>query len=319
MDTNDITLQINLSPGDINYAQLTVPAIVKKHGDIKRRLLVVDCCRPQETKLVKPDIKFPVEVFQKKVEQIIAIAEQFKYDGLVTDIYYLKPNDPLIKHLSKKYLRGIYDCTHSGGGTANMSYWAAIELPTTRYVLHYDGDLLLYQKEGYSWVDEAMGYFADSEDIITVLPRYAAPAPAIFDAIPSYQEGTANEGHEKYWLNEFFSTRQFLLDKQRLAPFLPLMKGKILVETLLRKYGNRVYPRDPEIVLFYTLSAKHAKRLILKSGDAWILHPNQKPKEYLDMLPQMIKYVDAGICPEGQKGYPNIILDEWVGFNTKDK
>ena len=312
----NITLQINLSPGDINYAHLTVPALVKKHQDIESRLLVVDCCRPQKTKLVNPEIKFPIEIFEKKVEKIISISEQLKKDGLVTDIYYLKPNDPLIKELSKKYLSGIYDCTHSGGGTANMSYWAAIELPTTQFVLHYDGDMLLYQKEGYSWVDEAISHFKDNEKIITVLPRDAPPAFEIFDKVPTYHEGVSSEGYEKYWLNEFFSTRHFLLDKERLVPFLPLMKGKILVETLLRKYGGRVFPRDPEIVLFSRLSSRHAKRLILKSGDAWMLHPNNKPKEYIDILPQMIKMIDAGISPEAQKGYANIKLDEWVSFKT---
>jgi hypothetical protein len=314
MPTENITLQINLSPGDINYAHLTVPALVEKHLNITKRLLVVDCCRPQKTKLIDPDVKFPIKIFEKKVERIISIAEQLRNNGVVTDIYYIKPSDPLIKELSKKYLNGIYDCTHSGGGTANMSYWAALELPTTRYVLHYDGDLLLYQKPGYSWVDEAMGYFDENEKIITVLPRDAPPSQKIFNTLPTYHEGLPSESYQKYWLNEFFSTRHFLIDKQRLALFLPLMKGKILLETLLRKYGNRVFPRDPEIVLFSRLSSKHAKRLMLKSGDAWMVHPNSKPKEYIDILPQMIELIDAGICPEKQEGYSNIIMEEWQSF-----
>jgi len=309
--TENITLQINISPGDIEYAHLTVPALVKKHLDITKRLLIVDCCRPQKTKLVNPDIKFPTEIFEKKVEKIVSIAEQLKRDGIITDIYYLKPNDPLIRALSKKYLSGVYDCTHSGGGTANMSYWAAIELPQTRYVLHFDGDMLMFQKKGYSWVNEAMCYFEDNEKIISVLPRDSPPALDIFDKVPTYHEGVPNDSYEKYWLNSFFSTRHFLLDKERLAPFLPLMRGKILLETLLRKYGKRVFPRDPEIVLFSRLSSKNAKRLILKSGDAWMLHPTDKPKEYIDILPQMIKLIDAGISPEKQNGYANIILNEW--------
>ena len=310
----NITLQINISPGDIDYAHLTVPALVKKHLDISKRLLIVDCCRPQKTKLVDPDVKFPLKLFEEKVEKIISIAEQLMKDGIVTDIYYIKPNDPLIRKLSKKYLSGIYDCTHSGGGTANMSYWAAIELPQTKYVLHYDGDLLLYQKEGYSWVDEAMRYFNDNDKIITVLPRDAPPSLDIFNDMPTYHEGMPSENYESYWLNEFFSTRHFLIDKERLAPFLPLMQGRILVETLFRKYGRRVFPRDPEIVLFSRLSSRHAKRLILKSGDAWMLHPTSKPKEYIDILPKMITLIDAGISPKKQHGYADITLEEWKSF-----
>lgn len=310
----DVTLQINLSPGDINYAHLTVPALVKKHLEIKKKLLIVDCCRPQKTKLVNPDIKFPIDVFEGKVEKIISIAEQLKYDNVISDIYYLKPNDSLYRTLSKKYLNGIYDCTHSGGGTANMSYWAAIDLPDTRYVVHYDGDVLLYQKEGYSWVKEAMKYFDINQDVITVLPRYAPPDTKLKNMIPSHQEGMDNENFEEFWLNDFFSTRNFLIDKERFFKCIPLMKGKILFETLLRKYTRRTFPRDPEIVLFKRLQELQKKRLILKSNSAWILHPNDKPKEYLELLPQILRSIDLGECPDGQRGYPNIDLSEWKSF-----
>lgn len=56
---NDITLQVNLSAGDVNYAALTVPALVQQHADIKKRLLVVDCCRPQKSRIMDPDVKIP--------------------------------------------------------------------------------------------------------------------------------------------------------------------------------------------------------------------------------------------------------------------
>jgi len=62
----DINLQINTSPGDISYAAITIPEIVKKHTDISLRLLVVDCCRPQSTKLVDADKKFPKDIFDEK-------------------------------------------------------------------------------------------------------------------------------------------------------------------------------------------------------------------------------------------------------------
>ncbi len=86
---SDLTLQINLSPGDIRYATITVPELLKKHQLIEKRLLVVDCCRPQKTKLVDPEKRFPKEVFKKKVEEIIDIAESFRKDGLFDEIYYL--------------------------------------------------------------------------------------------------------------------------------------------------------------------------------------------------------------------------------------
>ncbi|MCB9283013.1 MAG: hypothetical protein H6563_02980 [Lewinellaceae bacterium] len=51
-----VTLQISLSPGDIRYAHLTVPHLLRMHPYLEKRMLVVDC-RPQKTKIFDPDKK----------------------------------------------------------------------------------------------------------------------------------------------------------------------------------------------------------------------------------------------------------------------
>ncbi|HWZ35231.1 MAG TPA: hypothetical protein VNW51_03685, partial [Mucilaginibacter sp.] len=172
---DEVTLQINLSAGDVNYAALTVSALVAHHRDIKKRLLVVDCCRPQKTKIVDPEVRFPKKIFEQRIKQIVSISEQLLKDNVVTQIYYLWPDDPLIDELSKKYLRGLYKTTHGAGGTGNMSYWTALEIPETKYVLHYDGDILLYQKPGYSWVDEAVGLLKGQPEAVFAVPRMCPP------------------------------------------------------------------------------------------------------------------------------------------------
>ncbi len=315
----DVTLQINISPGDINYAHLTVPALISQHSAIQKRLLVVDCCRPQKTKLVDPDTKFPEKAFNERVEKIVEIAQNLHKQGIVSDVYYLRKEDPFIELLSEKYLRGIYATTHSSGATANMSYWAGIELVKTRYILHYDGDLVFYQKPGYFWVEEALDYFSDNDKIVSATPRLCPPPNDSNFDLPSLHEGVENHSYPKYWMNDFLSTRHFLMDKERLLEYFPLLRGKILVETLLRKYGNRAFPRDPEIILFKALSSRGGKRLILKNPDAWFTHPTNKPKEYLDMLPNLIQAVANGECPEEQRGHENINIEAWSRFlNKKD-
>jgi hypothetical protein len=53
---HDVTLQINLSPGDIAYAELTLPALVQAHrANVDEVLAIVDRCRPQKTKIVDPE------------------------------------------------------------------------------------------------------------------------------------------------------------------------------------------------------------------------------------------------------------------------
>lgn len=312
---NDITLQINISPGDINYASLTVPALVSNHLDIKKRLLVVDCCRPQSTKLFNADVKFPREIFDARVKKILTICENLLENGVVTEVYHLFPDDPIIKKLSKKYLDNLYDCTHAAGGTANMSYWAGIELSKSKYVLHYDGDIILYQKPGYSWVNEAVNLMKQLKSTIIAVPRLSPPIPN--SDLPSYQEGRKIETLDDCWLNDWFSTRHFLLDKEKLNNYLPLVRGKVKLELLLRKYGRRAFPIDPEILLFKSLSSKGCSRLMLKNANAWITHPAEKPIAFIEILKEIISEVKFGNFPDSQIGYENIQLNAWVDFIKK--
>lgn len=314
-----ITLQINLSPGDIDYALMTVPALVQQHPDIKKRLLIVDCNRPQKTKIFDPDIKHPNDIFAVKVDKIISIAEKLLADAIITQVYYIKPNDPLIDHLAKKYLRNIYKTTHSGGGTANMSYWAGIELSTTPYVLHYDGDLLLHQEQDYLWTKEAFELMQENEKIVIAVPRLCPPVADDSYDFPSLHEGRKNISHKKYWLNDFFSTRHFLLDKTRFEKYLPLPIGKVLIELLLRKYGKRVFPIDPEMLMFKSIGPRGGKRLVLKNKKAWFTHPLSKPQSYIAALQKIINMVKEGKFPESQAGYENMKLDDWVTFITNDE
>jgi hypothetical protein len=309
----DITLQINLSPGDVNYAQLTVPALCKHHEIIEKKLLIVDRCRPQRTKLVDPDQRFPEEKFKLGVEEITEISENLLRRKAVTDIYYLDPNDPYIAVLSKKYLRSIYKTTHSAGGTANMSYWLAMELPQTRYVLHYDGDIVLYQKPGYNWTDEAISYMQAEPDVLMAVPRLCPPLNKDND-IPSLHEGRPIHSYTNFWKNDWFSTRHFLLDKERLNAYLPLVRGRIMTELLLRKYGNRAFPIDPEILLHRSAAPRGAKRLVLKNENAWLLHPTDKSQAFLNILPQLIKTISMGKSPEKQRGFENIITAAWEEY-----
>lgn len=313
---DDITLQINISPGDINYAALTVTALIANHLDIKKRLLVVDCCRPQKTKLIDPDLRFPLTSFDEKVKQIIEISEKLLKDNTVTDICYLRPNDPIFKIIAKKYLNNLYECTHSAGGTANMSYWAGIELSDSKYILHYDGDIILYQKKNYSWVEEALRLMNEEESVIIAVPRLAPP-PIKID-YPSYHEGRKLIFSNKYWLNDWFSTRHFLLNKEKLNKYLPLVIGKVKVELLLRKYGKRAFPIDPEMLLFKSLSPRGCKRLMLKNNNAWITHPVDKSEDFIRIIKKIINEVAKGNFPEEQRGYENVNLDAWIKF-TENK
>lgn len=187
----DVTLQINLSPSDIKYAHITVPALVRAHkANVQEVLAVVDCCRPQKTKIVNPDKRFPQEIFDKKVVEIREIAETPTHDGYLDRIIYLTPRNTLQKTISRKYLSGLIHKTHDYGECALMSYLAAFELTTTRYLIHYDADMLIYTEPDYDWAVEARSFIGNHPEAVAATPRISPPmiGNVSVDAPSSHEE-----------------------------------------------------------------------------------------------------------------------------------
>ncbi len=308
----DITLQINLSPGDIAYAALTVPALVQAHrANVVETVAIVDCCRPSKTKIVDPDQRFPLPVFQQRVEQICAIAETLKTQGWIDQIVYLHPNNDLQPLLAKKYLANWVNQTHDYGGCALMAYLAAFEVISTRYLLHYDADMLLYQALGYDWAVEAVSWLEQSVELVAATPR---PSPTSDPDALTLQERLPLIPSPGGWRNQWFSTRCYLIDRTKLEHYLPLIRGKFLLETLAVRWLNRGYPRSPELMLFRGIGDRGGWRLNLKSEKAWLLHPVTKPPRYLELLPEIQRSIQLGQVPTSQRGYVDINLDAWEQF-----
>jgi len=315
LDQN-ITLQINLSPGDINYAHLTVPALVNQHASIKKRLLVVDCCKPQQTKLVNPSKKYPEPTYSENVLKIKEIANSLLVKGIVSDVHFIEKGDPLIAITSKKYLRNIVKETHEYGGIGITSYLAGLELCETRYVLHFDGDMLFYQRPDFVWYEKALQLLEKNIDCISICPG-SAPLDELKLTKPSYDHWSNFKIVTDGFKDDFFSARQFLIDKERLEKLLPILKGPALLETLLVKYLNRGYPRAVENMFFKRFKYARKYRFIMNANECWVLHPLDKPSTYINLLPEIIANVSKGIVPKKQLGYENIQLSAWTEFLNK--
>ena len=312
--TNLFTFQVNISPGDILYAGIMVRELAQKHLSIPDRLLIVDCCKPKKTKMIDPDLRFPEPEFSLKVKLISELANQLLKEKLFTSVYFLKPGDEIFKIISKKYLNNIIKSTHGAGATAQMAYWAGIELASTRYVIHYDGDMILYQETGYKWWEEALKRMHLEDNVVMAVPRYSPPT-TLTKNLPVYFVGTEIFAKDDYWVHNWFSTRIFLIDKIKLQQFLPLVTGKIFFELLLRKILFRAFPLDPEIILFKKLGkAKSQRRLILQSEKAWTLHPFSKPADYIKILSKILYNVNNNKFPTDQLGNEDIVLNAWVKF-----
>ena len=321
---HNVTLQINLSPGDINYAGITVPALAKAHeANVDEKLAIVNCCRPQKTKIRDPEKQFPEPEYSYKVKEICLIAEELKNKGYLDRVVYLYPGDPLIPSLCRKYMGGwlgVNDTNDYGGGGL-IPYFAGLEVAHSRYVIHYDPDMLLYQAPGYDWSVEARKLMDKQDRIITASPRISplfSKERGVADA-PSIHEPWVPTPVEGGWRNPWISGRCYLIDTEKLSKYLPLTQGKVLLDLLAAKYLNRGYPRTFEMTLTNRLKGAGCWRLDLNSKQAWLLHPKTKPPLYIELLPEILAAVLQGEVPLEQRGYADINLSAWEKFLATSK
>jgi len=307
---NGLTLQINLSPGDVAYAALTVPRLLAAHPGASERLLVVDVCRPQRTAIVDPETRFPEPGFSRRCEQIVAFAESLRQTGAVDRVEVLRPADARFAEWRGLYLRPWLHATHDYGGCALMAYVAAFGLCRSRWLLHYDADMLIHHPPGGDWAAGAAAAIDADPGIIAATPRPSPPLRTAPDA-PTRQERLPLRSVESGWLNQWFSTRCFLFDCDRLRACLPLLQGRVYWETLLARLASRGYPRSPETMLFRRMSACARWRLILRQSDTWLLHPARKDGAWLAALPRLLEAVAAGRCPDSQRGIQDLDLASW--------
>jgi hypothetical protein len=312
-----ITLQINLAAADLGYAHHIVPALARSHrAAVSEIVVTIDFTKPQKTKQTDPAIRCREPEFTRHLEELRALAESLQRGGVIDRVQCLRPGDPWLKQVTRKYSGAWIPETHDYGGRPITGYWAGIETARTRYVVHYDGDMFLYQAPGFDWALHALPFLAKQEHALSASPRLTAPYAT---RIPWGDYACTHEGMPLYpveggWRQYYFSTRAFLIDRQKLERYLPLGRGRILIEQMAVKLLNRGFPRSAEKMLWMTAGREGGYRVILSTDHAWLLHPNWKPPDYPDLVPSILESVAANRVPDGQLGLSELQLDAWKPF-----
>ncbi len=307
------TLQVNLSPGDLGYAELTVPRLVAAHPGAAERLLVVDCCRPQATRIVDPERRFARPAFDDRVAAVRGLAGRWRRSGLFDRLEFIEPGDPRLGALARRFVRPWMTETHDYGGCAFMAYWAALAAARCPLLVHYDADIVLRHPAASDWVVEAAAAMAAAPGVIAAAPRTSPPgwAPAPAADAPSRHEGRPLARTPAGWLHDWFSSRCFVLDCGRLGPHLPLIGAVEGLGWRFRRLAGRGYPPSPELVLHHGLSRRGLRCLILSNPETWLLHPGVKPPDLAALLPRLFAANDAGMLPPSQRGCADIDFPAW--------
>lgn len=352
----DVTLQINLCAGDLAYAELTIPALIATHrADVCEVLVIADACRPQSTTALHSPSRFPVEAFADRIVRLRALCSRWLDEQLIDRVEWVEPETTSVSLLNAKYCGRATYWTHDHLGHAFTAYFAGWDYARTRYVLHFDADVILHQATGYSWIQAALVTLQADPSVLAVSPRIAPPmgepAQSMVDlsqAGNGWQQSWRLERDQQGWRSNWFSTRCHLLDRERLAPLLPLVPARgrrwdhlchklncalfpvyqlrpwfsdtpkrglsWLADRVARRIALKVippFPLPPEVLLYECAAAAGKMSLYLADPRAWYIHPDTKPATFIDLLPKILRAVRAGAIPAAQRGFTGIRCSDW--------
>lgn len=268
--------------------------------------------------MIDPDTRFPIDRFERRRAQIVDIAQKFVREGLLDRVVQVLPDDPRHATLLRKYAGWPVRETHDCYGVGLVSYLYGFDEARTRYLLHYDADMLLHQAAGYHWPDDGVAALERDTRAIAATPRVSAPfaealgRPDSSSLAASHPDLKPRNG---VWPIGWFSARCFLLDLDRLRRWLPLLSPfatpRYFAEVVARKTLERGYPPAMEMLVHERAKREGAYRVDLVNEGAFVIHPNDKGARFLKLLPTLIASIARGDVPLAQRGHENVVLEAW--------
>jgi hypothetical protein len=341
----DITLQINLSAGDLAYAEQTLPTLVTIHRpDVREVLVVADGCRPQSTPWVDAAAGFPSAEFKTRLARLRELCTALQARGVIDRIVWLEPDVAALRQLNARYVGMGTPLSHDHLGHAFSAYFLGWESARTRYVAHFDADIILWQQQGFSWLQAAVTNLDRDETLLAASPRIA-PVPSGDHMVDVDAAGSGwlhtwpldRTAHG--WRSPWFSTRCHVMDRQRLERVLPLLtqhrresqrRAARIERWLSRCHGHTflaqgksrlarslrarvpAFPLPPEVLLHERAQSDGFACLYLDDPRAWFIHPDTKPDRFLKLLPRLLASVcERGECPPAQRGLSGVQFAAW--------
>ena len=302
MTTRDCTLSINVAPSDVGFIMETVPHLVRQcRFPFKDRVLVADVLPPSRRRRGSAG----------KIQQLRRCCEELVRSGIMdraVEVDYSPEYRSSVygKHFNQPRMTE----THNRRGGPFLAFVFAIEECDTRYLLHFDSDILLHHREGHSWIDEGIRALEENEDILVVGP---VPGPRSRDDILQrrgvpYQEDPRGLYHFKN-----FTSRVYLIDRERFATVLPMTarRQKVRKRWLPSGLRRRTTLRNWERSVAGRMRETHLIRVGLRTGSAWSLHPPDHGEQFRRLLPRIITAVEAGRYPDEQAGNYDLDLELW--------
>ncbi len=286
-----VTLQISLAPSDVRHAKHLLPHQARVWRDqVAEILLTIDMHRSGG--------RFS-ESWQQGASLIRPLAESIEGARVIEVDYSPVARDRVAAEFFGGRAVPLKD--HRGG--PYYSYFFGLSAAQHDFVLHADSDMFFGGGSG-TWLREATENLAAHPEVIIAAPLPGPPRP---DGRLTWLQSEPEPGTAHTFHFHEMSTRVFLLSRRRfheqigaLRPRRPTAWKNVLLAAL---DGNP--PQELPERLF---SAEMRRRGLVRRDflgrdpGMWSLHPPYRCAEFYRLLPELVRRVESGDVPDGQRG-----------------
>jgi hypothetical protein len=295
------TLSILVARPDVGFMMHTIPHLVKTcQFNFAERMLVMDTAPLSQEYQTRPGVGTQQEL-RDCCQALIA-------QGVIDKVIEIDYSAEEHKRVYTKHFGRIFMATHDFRGYPILGSLFAIEAAAGDYVLHFDSDMLLHQKPEHNWIQEGIDLLQKQPEVMFVSPLSGPPT---HDG--SLHQRVSYERSAGFYRFQDFTSRKFLVDRNRLTTILPLKPMWISWKRQLLSYFTRKSAMwSWEVMISNRLRETGYIRADLSSPKAWTLHTPDHGEDFIRSLPTVIKSVEAGNYPPAQAGDYDLHLSDWI-------
>ena len=300
---------------DVKFLEITIPHLVRmsKYPFVEK-VIAIDTKPLSGHKTLYPDIG--------SIRELFSICNKLKKMGVIDDVYEIDYSKTYRRSIYKKHLNcPSLKTTHNYKGYPVLGSMFSIDMAKGEYFLHYDSDMLLYQREGFSWVEKGIEILEENPEVLWVRPQAGPQGRRKNYYLDQCKARKMPAGY--YRLNDSFASRCFLVHKKRFESILPTdliwakKQGRIkdrLPRCIVEAYYNltgKGLLESWEIIVGEKAREKNMMRADIADNNAWTLHPVVRGQDFIQLLPEVISRVEKGWYPPEQEGEYDLKFDAW--------
>jgi hypothetical protein len=298
---------------DIPFMMQTIPHLIRMSNfPFTEKVLAIDTAPLTGDKINRPGVG--------TMEQLRDCTQQLLDDGVVDRVVDVNYDPQYQQQVYLKHFGTPIWQTHNYKGYPILGTIFTIEEPKADYLVHFDSDMLLYQNPDYSWIEAGIKLMERRGEIMSIRPLTGPPKTEG----EIYQEKHFTRDEEGFFKFKFFSSRVYLIKRQRFEQLLPmpiiwrryrqawLNYLPLGVKNILNYLTKKGKIDSWEIMVSAELNRTHYFRCVLDNPKAWTLHPKDRSPEFIAALPHIIAKIEAGEYPQEQAGHYDLISSLWI-------